>query len=257
MKCFIPTRDGKKLAAIIRRPKAGKSRFPVVLFVVGLGMNLHEWNNSHDEIAQKLLEVGFLTLQFSFNIFYPRGRVKELSLDQRKKQLEDVYNWLRDQPEVDQHRIGVHATSFGVPTAMLADLSLVRVYVFVSGAYFPYESIQRVLAERNVKINYVGDTTLPHSTGESTTVGREFWSSVAKFNLGVVGKKLTQPVLMLHGDGDTKITVAETRQAFVAVASQEKKLRIFVGGDHGFTDVPRALREDFLQEIVAWFRSYL
>jgi len=55
---FITNRFGEKLEALIRQPnKKGKN--PAVLFVSGLGMDLHEWNNSFDEISKLFVNKGF------------------------------------------------------------------------------------------------------------------------------------------------------------------------------------------------------
>lgn len=257
MNIFISTRDGKKLPAVINKPQSDRKKFPVILFVVGLGMDLHEWNHSHDEIADRLVKAGFMTLQFSFSIFYPGGGVVELPLDKRSEQLQDVYDWLHHRDEVDAQRVGIHATSFGVPTVLSARLTGVKVFVFVSGAYFPAPSIQRVYSERGVSINYQGETTLPHSTGEPTTVGADFWPSVAGFSFVSSVAEMTQPILMVHGDRDTKITASEARQAFAGLPGKERKLRMFSGGDHGFTDVSLSMRAEFLDEVVGWFNHYL
>lgn len=106
-------------------------------------------------------------------------------------------------------------------------------------------------------INRNGDTTLPRSSGEMTTVGKEFWPSLASFDPIEELKQLFQPVLLIHGDQDTKVSVAEAQQVFAEIHSKSKKLKIFKGGDHGITDVPRAMREELLQLMADWFQKTL
>ncbi len=242
---------------IVRVPTVGKKPFPAVVFVPGLGMTMHEWNGSFDEIAGKLNEAGLLTLQFQFDIFKPDGSVRELPLDERARQCEDALQWLRGRPDVDTKRIGILAQSFGVPTILTTDNLSAKSIVFVGGAYFPERSIRRVYEELGVVINFNGDTTLPRSSGERTTVGKEFWSSLASFDSMQKVKQLAQPVLVIHGDQDTKVFVDEMQHVFAAIPSKNKKLKIFKGGDHGITDVPRAMREGFLDEVVKWFQKTL
>jgi alpha-beta hydrolase superfamily lysophospholipase len=62
---------------------------------------------------------------------------------------------------------------------------------------------------------------------------------------------------MVHGDQDTKIPIAEAQKFFTAIGSKNKKLRIFMGGDHGMTDVPRRVREEFLRDVAEWFSNTL
>ncbi len=254
---WIANRFGEKLEALLRKP-GGSGPFPAVVFVHGLGVTMHEWNGSFDEIAGRLNDAGILTLQFQFDIYKPDGSERELPLEERGRQFEDALQWLLARSDVDKKRIGVLAQSYGVPTVLrLTGPRPVRSMVFVSGAYFPEKSIRRVYEERGVAINLDGDTTLPRSSGEITTVGKEFWPSLASFDPIKEVKHLTQPVLMVHGDQDTKVATSEARQVYAAIQSKQKKLKIFKNGDHGISDVPRAMREEFLVLVTDWFGQTL
>ena len=252
----IPVRDKITLDGLIRLPE-GKGPFPAVVFVHGLGVTMHEWNGSFDEIASRLNDAGILTLQFQFDIFKPDGSERELPLDVRAQQFTDAFYWLLTRPDVDTKRVGILAQSFGVPTILRTDVSPAKSIVFVSGAYIPDKTIRRVYEERGMVINRDGDTTLPRSSGERTTVGKEFWPSIASFDPVKEVKQLTQPVLVVHGDQDTKVSTAEAQQVYAAIQSKQKKLKIFKGGDHGITDVPRAMREEFLALMMDWFKETL
>jgi|GEM_PF-2411639 len=263
-KILISIQGGVKLEGLVRKPQRD-GPFPAVLFVHGLGVTMHEWKGSFDEIAGWLNDIGILTLQFQFDIFKPDGSERELPLEERARQFKDALNWLFTRPEVDTKRIGIVAQSFGVPTMLSLKrlnpaqqgLTFIKSFVFVSGAYFPEKSIRRVYEERGVVINLDGDTTLPRSSGERTTVGKEFWPSLASFDPVKEVKQLVQPVLMVHGDQDTKVSTAEAQEVFTAIPSKKKKLKIFKGGDHGITDVPKKMREEFFKEVVLWFQSTL
>ena len=248
----IPTKQKRYLRGILRRP-SGNGPFPVVLFVAGLGMTMHEWNNSHDEIARRLVDKGIMTIQFQFPIFDAKGRCRELPLKKRAAIVEDVMKWLRKRKDVRADRIGIFAQSYGVPTVLSADSLALKSYIFGSGAYYPNRSITRVYQERGVTINYNGDTSLPRSSGENTTVGKEFWQGLKGFDVIKKAKSLRTPVLLIHGDQDTKVTSEEVRKVFASIVAKQKKLKIFIGGDHGITDVPREIREEFLTDVVGWY----
>ena len=47
------------------------------------------------------------------------------------------------------------------------------------------------------------------------------------------------------------------KRFFDAIPVKQKKLLIFKGGDHGIVDVPRPLREEFLTDVVNWFKETL
>jgi len=252
----IPVRDGKYLDGLMRKQE-GNGPFPAVILVSGLGMTMHEWNNSFDEISNRLVNDGILTLQFTFSIFYPDGSCRELPLDKRAAEFTDVLSWITKRQGVDTHRVGILAQSFGVPTVLCTDLTTVKSLVFVGGAYDPYTSISKVYKELGTMINYQGDTTLPRSSGENTTVGKEFWKSLASYDDIVQVKRIHQSAYMIHGDHDTKIPVSDAQKVFDAILNKNKKLKIFKGGDHGITDVPRPMREEFLRDVAEWFRKTL
>jgi pimeloyl-ACP methyl ester carboxylesterase len=253
---LIPTRSGEKLETLIRIPD-GDVKSPAVIFVSGLGTNLHEWRNSNDEIALRLIEQGFITIQFDFSIFKLDGTCRELPLSARGHELEDVYTWVSKQKEVEKSHIGVHATSYGVPTALTAHIPAVKAFVFVSGAYSPYESIKGVYTGRGVVINFAGETILPRSNGDRTIVAPEFWRDAQAFDVVDRGQHLKQPVFVIHGDADTKMSTKEVQIAFNSFSSLHKRLKIFIGGDHGINEVPTAMREEFLHDIVTWYKATL
>ena len=248
----IPVRDKITLDGLIRMPE-GKGPFPSVIFVSGLGMTMHEWNGSFDEIAQKLVDIGIMTVQFTLPVFDAKGRCRELALGKRGEIVEDVLFWVRQRGDVQKERIGVLAQSYGAVTVLGINTKGIHTLLFVSGGYFPLKSIARVYTEKGVTINYNGDTSLPRSSGEKTTVGKEFWKDIKTFDDIGYAKRLHLPVFMIHGDHDSKIPISDAQKVFDAVPSKHKKLKIFKGGDHGITDVPRAMREELLALVTDWF----
>ncbi|MDP1722009.1 MAG: prolyl oligopeptidase family serine peptidase [Candidatus Gottesmanbacteria bacterium] len=252
----IPVRHKIALDGLIRKPD-GKGPFPAVIFVSGLGMTMHEWKNSFDEIAQKLIDIGIMTVQFTFPIFDAEGRCRELPLKRRGEIVEDVLSWVRKRSDVQKERIGVLAQSYGAVTVLGIDTRRIQTLLFVGGAYFPLKSIARVYTEKGVKINYNGDTSLPRSSGENTTVGKEFWKDIKTFDDIGRAKRLRFSVFMVHGDQDSKIPISDAQRVFDAIPSKRKKIKIFKGGDHGIVDVLRSMREELLKEVVEWFKFTL
>lgn len=240
--------SSKRSHSLVRKPDKG-ILFPAVIFVSGFGMDMHEWNGSNDEISKRLVEKGILTVQFDFSVV---GTNRELGLKERAGELEDVLAWTRRRPDVDSNRIGIHATSFGVMTTLMLN-KLPKTLCLVAGAIYPYKSITKVYEELGAKINYDGDTHFPRSSGEITTVGKEFWKSIEAFDPIEKVKDLTAPVFMIHGDMDTKVATQDMQKVYDKIPGKQKKLKIFRGGDHGIADVPRPMREEFLEDVVKWF----
>lgn len=249
---LIPLSSGKQVQGLLRKPN-GDGMFSVVVIVSGFGMDLHEYKNSNDEVSRKLVDVGFATLQFNFSVV---GTDRELSLPDRAAELQNVWEWVKHRRDIDTGRMDVHGTSFGVPTIMWANITDVKSFIFVSGVYY-LTCFKKQFEGRGATIYYDRDTDLPRSSGRKTVVGPEFWPAVDLFNPVVLAKKIKIPTFMIHGDQDTKIDTKDVEQVFDAVASKKKKLKIFKGGDHGITDVSRRMREEFLADIVRWFKETL
>ncbi len=244
---WIPTRDGQKLEGLVRKPE-GKGPFPIVVFVAGLGMTMHEWNNSFDEIAQRLVDRGIMTLQFQLPTFDAQGNSYEVPISQRATKVEEVFSWFSKQKDILIDRIGVVAQSYGVTTALAANLPNVRTAVWVGGAYAPKNSLAKAYEE---------EEELRRSSGKSTIVGKAFWEDVRKFDDVALAQGIHFPILVIHGDKDNKIPVSDAKMVFDAIASKKKKIIIFKGGDHSINEVPRAMREEFLEDVVQWFKTTL
>ena len=231
---------------LILKPK-GNGPFPAVLFVAGLGMTMHEWNNSFDEIAGRLVQNGIMTVQFQLPTFDAQGNSHEVPIHKRAKRVEEAFSWLSKRKDVLPDRIGIVAQSYGVTTVMAASLPSVRTAVWIGGAYVPQNSLAKAFEEKEV---------LRRSSGKTTIVGKEFWKDVRKFDDVILAQQIHYPVLIIHGDEDDKIPVADARKVFHALGAQ-KKLTIINGGNHGMNDVPRPMREELLRNVVEWFQETL
>ncbi|KKW09598.1 MAG: Hydrolase, alpha/beta domain protein [Microgenomates group bacterium GW2011_GWC1_49_7] len=196
---WIPTKDGKKMEGLLRKPD-GTGPFPAVVFVSGLGMTMHEGNNSFDEISKLLVAQGIMTVQFTFPIFDKNGLCRELPLMKRGEITRNVLSWVSGRNDVDKNRLGILAQSYGAATVLGIHPEDVRTFLFVSGAYFPKQSIAQVYREKRVKLNYSGDTSLPRSSGENTTVGKNFWEDIEHFDDIGNAKQIHQPVFMMSRD---------------------------------------------------------
>lgn len=251
-KLSITNRFEKKLEILLRKPSE-EGKFPAVLLVSGFGMDLHENKNSNDEISQRLVKAGYLTVQFNFSVV---GTGRELSLDNRANELIDVWKWMCGRPDVESKRTGIYAISFGTITVLQARPEHLVSTVFVSGVYDRAERFKQEFVGRGATILYDNDTELPRSFGK-TVVGPEFWPNLDRFDPINQAKKVTTPIFLIHGDKDPKIETLFVQKFYSAIASKKKKLKIFHGGDHGIASVPRPMREEFLTDVVNWFEKTL
>jgi hypothetical protein len=173
---------------LVRKPKSN-GPFSTILFVQGLGMTMHEWNNSFDEIAGRLQSAGFQTIQFDFPIFQ-NGKTREIPLKKRAHVAEKIAG--------QYHPDGLLAQSYGATTSLVASFPTVKTQVLVGPALSPMQSIKTSYEEVGMKINWKGDTTMPRSSGENTTVGIDFWEDIKKFDDIKVARSIKIPTCILR-----------------------------------------------------------
>jgi uncharacterized protein len=253
---WITNRFGEKLETVIRKPD-GEGKFPTVVLVSGIGANLHETNNSHDEIAERLVHAGFATIQFSFaGRGNSEGTYEEMTLSRQSAQVDDVIEWTKKQPFCTTDKIGIYAMSFGVPTTIQSTLNTISSLCFVSGAYNPSVSLKHLFELRG-EYHPDGISWRKFSTGEIVRFPASFWKDLELFNGMKRVTTLATPTLIIHGDKDIKISETVAQSVYTAIQSSKKEIKIFIGGDHGIIDVPRTMREEFLHIVVEWFKKTL
>lgn len=253
---WIINRFGEKLEAVFRKPD-GDGPFSTVLFVSGFGADYHEDNNNFDEIASRLVNEGYATLQFSFaGRGKSEGNYDDMTQLRQADQVADIISWLHANKFVEKTRIGILALSFGVATTLASKISSIKSLVLLSGVYFPQQTIQKMFV---LKGEYLPDgiSWRKQSDGSIARVGAKFWTELNNFNTKLACGKIICPVYLLHGDHDSKITVQEVQQAYKWFPSDKKQMKVYSNGDHGIDEVPRPTREEFLSDVVAWFKETL
>lgn len=252
---FITNRFGERLEALIRQPdKSGK--FPAVLFVSGLGADLHEDGNSFDEISKLLVKNGFLTLQFSFaGCGKSEGNYAEMTFERQARQIEDVLTILLQQIAVDTQRVGLIAQSCGAPSALSVDLSGIKSVLFISGAFNTYDNLKRKFIEKKA-FNPSEISYYPRSSGKIDPIGSNFWKTFESYDEIKQAKILSVPVFLATGDSDSYVYPDDAKRIFEAVPHKNKRLKIYPSGDHGLEKPPQA-RAEFLRDAVEWFKSTL
>jgi alpha-beta hydrolase superfamily lysophospholipase len=133
----------------------------------------------------------------------------------------------------------------------------IRSVCLVSGVYFLADRFQDKPMRRKRAFKKDDRTLFLDPFDEEIPVGPDFWKSIDAFDPFSIAGKIKVPLLMIHGDNDRYHSAVKARKVFEALASTSKKLKIFKGGDHGITDVPRSMREELLRDIVAWFKKTL
>jgi dipeptidyl aminopeptidase/acylaminoacyl peptidase len=142
-------------------------------------------------------------------------------------------DWLETRPDVDPDRIGVMALSLGGYYASRSASMEPRFKACVAwGAIWDYHRIWRERIEAAfAKQLPVPGAHLVWSTGTAST--EEALQVLEGFRLAEVVPRMTGAFLLVHGEDDQQVPVADARLLFDACGSADKTLRIFTGAEGG------------------------
>lgn len=228
--------DGLSLGGILHRPSAADAR-PAVLV-------LHGWQPAGtngaalvEGRAARYADDGYVALALSMRGWPPSGGADDCGL----RQPDDVITavaWLRALPGVAGDRVGLVGFSQGGQVALLAAARDARIKAVV--AYYPVTDVARWKAT-------TANADIPgYITAICEPGGVEPRSPVAR------ATSVVAPVLLVHGDQDTRVPTEQSRLMLSALLSAGRRAELFLvpGAQHGFTaaeeTVARPLVDRFL-----------
>lgn len=148
-----------------------------------------------------------------------------------------VFDYLAARPDVDEKRIGVMAISLGgyyAPRAAAFDPRYACCIAW--GAQWDYQKIWRDRFERlaradtpSLSVAHQHIAWVLNATSQEDVLKR-----LGPFKLDGVVQKIACPFLMLHGEGDEQIPLAEAQKCFDAVGSRTKTMKIFTREEGGY-----------------------
>jgi dipeptidyl aminopeptidase/acylaminoacyl peptidase len=167
-----------------------------------------------------------------------------------------IVDYLESRPDIDKNRIGLLGISLGGYYSMRGAAFESRIKACVAwGGIWDYGATWQNRWETASKTTSVPFWQLPWVMG---TDGMESaLERVRAWTLTDVLEHLKQPLLIVHGEADGAVPVADAKLAFDAAGSNDKELRIFTvaegGSEHCGADDPDPGR----QLIVDWFARRL
>ena len=148
-----------------------------------------------------------------------------------------VFDWLAARAEVDPKRIGIMAMSLGGYHAPRAAAFEPRFACCIAwGAQWDYQKIWRERFESlarsetpSLSVAHQHIAWVLNASSQEDVLKR-----LEPFKLDGVVQKIRCPFLMLHGEGDEQIPLADARKCFEAVGSRQKTLKIFSREEGGY-----------------------
>jgi fermentation-respiration switch protein FrsA (DUF1100 family) len=90
---------------------------------------------------------------------------------------------------------------------------------------------------------------------DGSRINKGFYDDFKRYDLNEEAKKVTCPLLVIHGDLDELVPRHHAKVLYQTAGSQIKELKMIEGGDHAFTDLDKL--NLVIRFSLDWFKQYL
>ncbi|HNS92012.1 MAG TPA: alpha/beta fold hydrolase [Thauera sp.] len=239
----IATANGRTLHAWFIPAPGASAAAPALVVMHGWGGNAALML----PLARPLHEAGFATLFVDARCHGASDDDSFASLPRFAEDAEHAFAWLATRAGVDPRRIALFGHSVGAGAVLLAAARTPQVAAVVSVAAFshPAAMMRRWLAVKRIPEKPVGRYILDYV---QKTIGHRFDDIAPVATIG----RIRRPVLLVHGEDDEVVPIAEARQIFAARGDTPVELLTLAGDHESFADL-----EHNMGRLVAFLRAGL
>lgn len=225
----LPTANGKQLFGWFI---AAGERAPALVVMHGWGGNAQMML----PLAAPLHAAGFALLLLDARCHGGSDDDRFASLPRFAEDIEAGLAWLAVQPTVDGGRLGIIGHSVGAAAALLAATRQPALGAVVSLAAFahPAAMMRRWLASRRIPYWPFGAYVLAYV---QRVIGHRFDDIAPCRTIA----RVRCPVLLVHGEDDATVPVAEAREIHAAGAGRAVELLVVPGSHDDYGDIGTAL----------------
>lgn len=207
----------------------------------------------------KLNELGFSTLRFDFRAHgKSQGNpVNDFTISGEIRDLEATVNFIQEQ---GINWLGLAGASVGgsISALYLGKYPNTFSKVFLANPTLNYEKCfldpTTPWAREHFEnvFEQLGEKGFIEVGSRKSKVGKVFFEKMKLYNPCVRLKKYNSPLMIVHGDQDTKIAYQDVIECFENLPNPKKQLKILKGAEHGFHSEPY---ESQVVEIIVSFFS--
>ena len=227
-----------QLGGILYRPEISSGSKPALIV-------LHGWQTPGtngaavvESRARRYADEGYVALALSMRGWPPSGGSDDCGLRQ-PDDVVDVLRWLANQPGVDAQRLGIVGFSQGGQVALLAGARNAPVRAIV--AYFPVTDVA-AWKQTTANVDIPGYVTAVCEPG-----------GVAPRSPRLQAASIAAPVLLVHGDADTRVPTDQSRLMAAALEAAGRAITLLLvpGAEHGFNAEQEAFARPIADRFLA------
>ena len=240
--------ENQKIVGDLHLPEGSVESLPCVITSHGFGSNRRRGKGP--QIAQRFSSRGIAVFNFDHRGALggeSDGKFEDTTLTKRIEDLKAAINSLTRFEGIDSNRIGLLGSSLGGRTVLaLQKKGRIKAVVLMAAPIF--------FASFPITINKSLEEKGYYQFPDGTKVKKEFYEDFARHDFEEEAKKITCPLLIIHGQWDEQVPCEQAEILYESAGSQIKELKIIKGANHAFTD------QEKLNEVLAlslnWFKQY-
>ena len=233
---------GDTLAGVLHYPQAHNADGAVILCH---GMESNKESDKLTFLSHALTQRGMLTLRFDFAYGgKSSGRFENITYSGEVEDLKTAFSFIRVR---HAGKIAILGSSMGGTVALLfaAQNRDVSTVVTVAAPVHPERFTSRLLTAE--QLQQWRDTE--HTFYHGQRINVSLLHDLEQINVADAAKRISCPVLILHGDMDDVVPVEEAHELHRYIPGT-KKLSILKGADHRFSDP--SLMHQAVSEAIEW-----
>lgn len=248
---------GEKIVGLLTLPDSKGNN--LILLVHGFTGSMNGPADLYKRLAYKLTEDGFAVYRFNFR--FTSDSFEDYHKMTISDEVGDLKLLIKDFSK-KYKKIGVVGESLGGSISILGYSSKIDCLVLFYPAIFFKENIaNRWSSDKEIReLNEKGVLPWVKSSGQKLYVGKKFVEEVREIEIFPKIHKIKCPLLFVHGDADTTVSLTESERAF-RIANEPKRIEIIKGAHHGFKNknykTSEELQDKAIDFTLEWFNKWL
>jgi putative redox protein len=246
-KIYFANSDGDTLCGVLHHPRQANTQGAVI---VCHGMESDKGSEKLVFLCTELARHGILALRFDFRyVGESSGRYAEITYSGEVEDLRAAYNLMRSRT---LGQIAILGSSMGGTVALLFAAREPRLAALAALAapLHPENFPRRALTPTGLREWREHGFTLHNGRRLNVTLLED----LDKIDVPAAARKITCPVLILHGDADEVVPVAEAYELYDCLTGS-KRLSVLEGADHRLSN--HAAMRQAMTEALDWLTKHV